>query len=90
MDSIVRELVVEDPDLSLARWLSDAGVAVHRVGGTPDAAALINVIESPPGLLGVQLCCIGDDSVDKQACGDDGVLVFNEPAPASALWRWNL
>jgi D-3-phosphoglycerate dehydrogenase len=37
------------------------------------------VIESVPGLLAVQLCCIGDDSVDNQACADHGVLVFNDP-----------
>ena len=37
------------------------------------------VIESCPDLCVVQLCCIGDDSVDKQACADEGVLVFNDP-----------
>lgn len=37
------------------------------------------VVESCPELLAVQLCCIGDDSVDKQACADHGVLVFNDP-----------
>jgi len=37
------------------------------------------VIEASPRLLAVQLCCIGDDSVDKQACADHGVLVFNDP-----------
>jgi len=37
------------------------------------------VIEACPTLLGIQLCCIGDDSVDKQACADHGVLVFNDP-----------
>jgi D-3-phosphoglycerate dehydrogenase len=100
MGSIVRALVVEDPDLSLDRWLNDAGVEVHRVSGAPDEAELIRllalhnsqvlfkrsrtqvtrqVIEQTPGLLGVQLCCIGDDSVDKQACADNGVLVFNDP-----------
>ena len=38
------------------------------------------VIEAAPELVCVQLCCIGDDSVDKQACADHGVLVFNDPA----------
>jgi D-3-phosphoglycerate dehydrogenase len=38
-----------------------------------------SVVESAPGLLAIQLCCIGDDSVDKQACADHGVLVFNDP-----------
>lgn len=36
-------------------------------------------IEACPDLLAVQLCCIGDDSVDKRACADHGVLVFNDP-----------
>jgi D-3-phosphoglycerate dehydrogenase len=38
-----------------------------------------SVVQSAPGLLAIQLCCIGDDSVDKQACADHGVLVFNDP-----------
>ena len=38
-----------------------------------------NLIESCPDLLVVQLCCIGDDSVDKVACAERGVLVFNDP-----------
>ena len=38
-----------------------------------------NVVESCPDLFAVQLCCIGDDSVDKGACADHGVLVFNDP-----------
>ena len=37
------------------------------------------VIEACPDLHAVQLCCIGDDSVDKRACADHGVLVFNDP-----------
>ena len=37
------------------------------------------VVEACPSLLAIQLCCIGDDSVDKQACADEGVLVFNDP-----------
>jgi D-3-phosphoglycerate dehydrogenase len=38
-----------------------------------------SVIEACPDLLAVLLCCIGDDSVDKQAAADHGVLVFNDP-----------
>jgi hypothetical protein len=45
MGSIVRALVVEDPDLWLDRWLNEVGVEVHRVSGAPDEAELINVIE---------------------------------------------
>ena len=38
-----------------------------------------SVIEACPSLLSVQLCCIGDDSVDKVAAAEHGVLVFNDP-----------
>ena len=27
----------------------------------------------------IQLCCIGDDSVDKKSCADHGVMVCNDP-----------
>lgn len=37
------------------------------------------VVEACADLHAVQLCCIGDDSVDKPACADHGVLVFNDP-----------
>lgn len=37
------------------------------------------VLERAPELLAVQLCCIGDDSVDKRACAEFGVMVFNDP-----------
>lgn len=37
------------------------------------------MIEQCPDLMMVQLCCIGDDSVDKQACADHGVIVCNDP-----------
>lgn len=37
------------------------------------------VIESCPLLMVIQLCCIGDDSVDKDACAEHGILVFNDP-----------
>ena len=38
-----------------------------------------SVLEGAPDLMAVQLCCIGDDSVDKEACADHGVMVFNDP-----------
>ncbi len=38
-----------------------------------------NLVESCPSLHVVQLCCIGDDSVDKPACAQHGVLTFNDP-----------
>ena len=37
------------------------------------------VVAACPDLFAVQLCSIGDDSVDKPACADHGVLVFNDP-----------
>lgn len=37
------------------------------------------VLEAAQDLVAVQLCCIGDDSVDKQAAADLGVMVFNDP-----------
>lgn len=37
------------------------------------------VVESCPTLFAVQLCCIGSDSVDTDACAEHGVLVFNDP-----------
>jgi D-3-phosphoglycerate dehydrogenase len=36
-------------------------------------------LDAAPHLHAVMLCCIGDDSVDKQACADRGVLVTNDP-----------
>jgi D-3-phosphoglycerate dehydrogenase len=37
------------------------------------------VLEAAPHLHAVMLCCIGDDSVDKRACAERGVLVTNDP-----------
>ena len=37
------------------------------------------VLEACPDLHAVQLCCIGDDSVDKEAAAEHGVMVFNDP-----------
>ena len=37
------------------------------------------VLEASPNLAAVMLCCIGDDSVDKSACAEEGVLVLNDP-----------
>ncbi len=38
-----------------------------------------DILDAAPELFAVMLCCIGDDSVDKQACADRGVLVLNDP-----------
>ncbi len=37
------------------------------------------VLKAAPQLAAVMLCCIGDDSVDKEACAKHGVLVTNDP-----------
>ena len=37
------------------------------------------VAESCPGLHSIQLCSIGTDSIDLQACAEQGILVFNDP-----------
>ncbi len=37
------------------------------------------VVECSPDLVAIQLCSIGDDSIDKNACAERGVLVFNDP-----------
>jgi len=38
-----------------------------------------DVVQASDTLAAVMLCCIGDDTVDKQACADEGVLVLNDP-----------
>lgn len=37
------------------------------------------VIQASENLAAVVLCCIGDDSVDKEACAREGVMVMNDP-----------
>jgi D-3-phosphoglycerate dehydrogenase len=37
------------------------------------------VLEAAQDLVSIQLCCIGDDSIDKGAAAERGVLVFNDP-----------
>jgi D-3-phosphoglycerate dehydrogenase len=38
-----------------------------------------DIFDAAPDLFAVMLCCIGDDSVDKQAAADRGILVINDP-----------
>lgn len=37
------------------------------------------VLTASEKLAGIMLCCIGDDSVDKEACAKHGILVTNDP-----------
>ncbi|MEN0063513.1 MAG: NAD(P)-dependent oxidoreductase [Myxococcota bacterium] len=68
--------VVSDED-SLIQAIRDSGAQVlfkrSRVPVTR------NVVASCPELLAVQLCSIGTDSVDADACAEHGVMVFNDP-----------
>jgi D-3-phosphoglycerate dehydrogenase len=68
----------EVPDeAALARWLREgAHDVLFKRSRVPVTRG---VLEAAPQLMAVQLCCIGDDSVDKRACADHGVLVFNDP-----------
>lgn len=68
----------EVPDeATLAQWLREGGHDIlFKRSRVPVTRA---VVEAAPALMAVQLCCIGDDSVDKRACADHGVLVFNDP-----------
>ncbi|MCB9519856.1 MAG: 3-phosphoglycerate dehydrogenase [Myxococcales bacterium] len=63
-DELVRILENDPFDLIFKR---------SRVEITP------RVLDAAPNLFGVMLCCIGDDSVDKVACAERGVLVTNDP-----------
>ncbi|MEZ4321110.1 MAG: NAD(P)-dependent oxidoreductase [Myxococcota bacterium] len=38
-----------------------------------------SVLQACPTLHAIQLCCIGDDSIDKVAAAERGVMVFNDP-----------
>lgn len=37
------------------------------------------VLQASENLAAIMLCCIGDDSVDKEACAREGVMVMNDP-----------
>lgn len=87
-DAILDELLAADgievdrrgevPDeATLAAWLREGGH--HLLFKRSRVPVTRAVLEAAPELLAVQLCCIGDDSVDKPACADHGVLVFNDP-----------
>ncbi len=64
-------------EIALIEALQDSGAQVlfkrSRVPVTR------RIVESCPGLLAVQLCSIGTDSVDLDGCAEHGVMVFNDP-----------
>lgn len=63
-DTVVERLEEGQHDLLFKR----SGFEVNR-----------RVLQASENLAAVMLCCIGDDSVDKQACADEGVMVMNDP-----------
>ncbi|MEL6180882.1 MAG: NAD(P)-dependent oxidoreductase, partial [Myxococcota bacterium] len=61
----------------LIQWLQEGGHnLIFKRSRIPISR---RVIESSPKLMGIQLCCIGDDSIDKVAAARNGVLVMNDP-----------
>jgi len=84
LDDHLREIGIEPVRLrevpdeeALVEALQDTGAQVlfkrSRVPVTR------SIVEQCPDLYAVQLCSIGTDSVDLQACAEHGVLVFNDP-----------
>ncbi|MCK6528708.1 3-phosphoglycerate dehydrogenase [Myxococcota bacterium] len=73
---VVRFAGVPDED-GLVRLLQGGGY--HLLFKRSQSPVTARVLDAAPELLGVMLCCIGDDSVDKEACAARGVLVMNDP-----------
>lgn len=73
----VRRLDYTPTEEQLIQELNDFGA--HALFKRSRVEVSRRVIESCPDLFVIQLCCIGDDSIDKQACADHGVMIFNDP-----------
>jgi len=74
--SVTRLSAIPSGGELIDRLRTERTQVIFKRSRTPVDRALI---EACPDLLAVQLCCIGDDSVDKQACADNGLMVFNDP-----------
>ena len=74
---VVRRVPGAPTESELISLLHETGA--HAIFKRSRAPVTRAVIEACPELFAIQLCCIGDDSVDKQAAADHGVLVFNDP-----------
>ncbi len=70
--------VEKTPDKARLLQLID-GVRPHVIFKRSRLEIDEEVLEHAGELFAVMLCCIGDDSVDKQAAADRGVLVLNDP-----------
>ncbi len=73
---VARADVVTSEDALIDALRKSGAQVLFKRSQVPVTAA---VVEACPDLLAVQLCCIGDDSVDKIGCAERGVLVFNDP-----------
>jgi D-3-phosphoglycerate dehydrogenase len=84
LDDYLREIGIEparlnevpDEDALIAAIQETGAQILFKRSRVPVTA---RVIESCPSLHLIQLCCIGDDSIDKEACAKHGVLVCNDP-----------
>lgn len=85
LDAYLREQGIEPDRRDTAPESEDELIAWLREGGhnlifkRSRVPITRRVVEASPNLMGVQLCCIGDDSVDKVACAQHGVMVMNDP-----------
>jgi len=71
-----RAMPPKDED-ELIEWLKSGG---HNLVFKRSRVPITRrIVQSCPKLFGIVLCCIGDDSVDLQACADTGVIVVNDP-----------
>lgn len=74
--TVEREDAVPDDAALIAAIQRSGAQVLFKRSRVPVTRA---VLDACPTLHAVQLCCIGDDSVDKVAAADHGVLVFNDP-----------
>ena len=84
LDEMLRRGGIEPHRIAAAKTEDVLVDAIHRIGAQvlfkrSRVPVTRSVLEACPSLFAVQLCCIGDDSVDKEACADHGVMVFNDP-----------
>lgn len=86
LDSYLREQGIEPDRLPESATQDVAGVLRRLEEGRHDllfkrSRFIVDeaVLQASEHLAAVLLCCIGDDSVDKQACARHGVMVMNDP-----------
>ena len=75
-DTVVRVTHVPDEQELIALVREHRPQVLFKRSRVPVTRA---VLEAADELVAIQLCCIGDDSVDKAAAAERGVLVFNDP-----------